>query len=224
MIKKYLQFIKDGIFPVFCFACKKEGVWLCEDCDKKIIIDEKILSFDSEEDFPVKEFFSALSYKDPFVHEFLHSYKYFFAPEAEEKIEKIVKVVLHGKQKEFFDNFDLIVPMPLHEKRLLSRGFNQAETIARSLSSMADIPLCLALKRIKNTKQQAKLDKEKRKKNVKDAFEPMADVLGQRILLVDDVFTSGATSFSAAGALLDAGAESVSVFCLARGQGSEEFF
>jgi len=193
-VQKYINMIKDGIFPVFCFSCKKEGKWLCFDCENGLLLNEKILVFSKGDDASVKEVFSALSYKDPFIHDFLYSYKYFFAEEAEQKIKEIVQKVLQGKHKEFFDNFDLIVPIPLHKKRYLKRGFNQAETIAKYIARYSGVPMTFVLERGKDTLQQAKLNKEKRKKNLENAFEVTLDVVGQRILLVDDVFTRKKTS------------------------------
>lgn len=89
---------------------------------------------------------------------------------------------------------DLLLPLPLHPSRLASRGFNQAAEIARMISRLHDIPMnadCLT--RTRATSPQAALPLKERPGNVRGAFECSADLGGQRILLVDDVMTSGST-------------------------------
>lgn len=106
-------------------------------------------------------------------------------------------------------HFDAIVPIPLHKARLRDRGFNQAEALAAYIARDRDIPLLLALERKKNTRQQVRLNREKRRANVADAFACREQVEGLRLLLVDDVCTTGATAQSAAAVLRRAGAAEV---------------
>ncbi len=114
---------------------------------------------------------------------------------------------------------DLIVPVPLHPSRRRERGFNQAAVLARHLARMLAIPLSEeALRRVCRTLPQVGLTDAERKKNVRGAFlcrrRELVD--GRRILLVDDVMTTGATVRSASTALLEGGALRVSVLTLAR--------
>ena len=98
--------------------------------------------------------------------------------------------------KTYKDNFfdvDIIVPIPLHEKRLLSRGFNQAELLANELSKLIDKPVVNALSRIKETQFQASLNYDERQENLKDSFLITKEVKSKKILLIDDIFTTGAT-------------------------------
>jgi ComF family protein len=115
---------------------------------------------------------------------------------------------------------DMIVPIPLHVRRLRSRGFNQAQLLAHQLGAALGIGVNdLVLWRERNTKPQVDLSPIDRKKNVQKAFEAKpGSVKGINILLIDDVFTTGATMNSAADALLEAGAKSVSAYCLARAE------
>ncbi len=124
----------------------------------------------------------------------------------------------------FFDNwdqsdFDLVVPVPLHAKKKRERGFNQAAILARALARRIAVPfLERALSRTRYTKPQVGLTDLERAHNVRGAFEcrDPVDLSGLRVLLVDDVMTTGATVASAAEALRGGGALRVSVLTVAR--------
>jgi ComF family protein len=112
-----------------------------------------------------------------------------------------------------------LVPVPLHPARLAERGFNQAELLAAPCAARWRVPvLGRVLVRARPTRPQTDLDAEARRANVRDAFavpRPVA-VAGRRLLLIDDVLTTGATITAAAGALRAAGATAVGVLTLAR--------
>lgn len=113
------------------------------------------------------------------------------------------------------DSFDALVPVPLYPKRLSERGFNQAELLAQAVGDPKGIPVLPALKRVRETGQQAKLEKERRIKNMEDAFQTCDKLKGMRLLLVDDVCTTGATARACIRALLSSGAKSVSLLVAA---------
>ena len=123
--------------------------------------------------------------------------------------------------EEFLSSFDadVIVPVPLHPKRLRWRGFNQSVLLARGVSRMYRVPLeCRALCRAVETPPQTQLSEEERRRNVRGAFSvrrPEA-IRGQRVLLIDDVYTSGATVNECCRALNRAGAKESYVLTLAR--------
>ena len=117
------------------------------------------------------------------------------------------------------DSLDLVLPVPLHRNRERARGFNQADLLARQLGRQCGIPLggrdCV---RVRDTPPQAGLRAAQRRKNVRGAFAVPrpAKVRGKRVLLVDDVMTTGATVDACARVLRQAGAEGVWVVTLAR--------
>lgn len=112
---------------------------------------------------------------------------------------------------------DIVIAVPLHPERVRERGYNQATLLARQLCQQQDIEHDEdALWRTRNTRPQVGLDRLQRRENVKDAFAAASRVRGQRVLLVDDVCTTGATLLAAGEALLLQGAASVRGFCFAR--------
>ena len=116
--------------------------------------------------------------------------------------------------------WDYILPVPLHSLKLREREFNQAERLARHLSRATAIPLNnKLLRRASPTKTQTKLNREQRSANMKNAFSMhnRAGVNGKRVVLVDDVFTTGATTNACAAVLRKAGADEVVVWTVARG-------
>lgn len=117
------------------------------------------------------------------------------------------------------NDFDMVIPVPLHPERRRNRGYNQAGLLARSLANHIGIPFNdRILIRKRSTAPQTGLTDSQRSANVRNAFDCVntGRVVGQRILLVDDVMTTGATVASASGALKRGGALRVSVLTLAR--------
>ena len=118
----------------------------------------------------------------------------------------------------------LLVPVPLHRSRELDREFNQSWELCLRLSQLTGIPAVKALVRIRPTDAQAGLDRDERLRNLRGAFalpkprpwRPQINLQGRRILLVDDVFTTGATLEACARALKKAGAAQVHAVTLAR--------
>jgi ComF family protein len=114
---------------------------------------------------------------------------------------------------------DRVVPVPLHARRLAERGYNQAALLARHAADELGVPLdARALVRLRDTPQQANLVREARLANVARAFRarPPAALRGGRVLLVDDVATTGATLEACRDALLEAGAAEVTALVVAR--------
>lgn len=120
---------------------------------------------------------------------------------------------------------DVILPVPLHRFRLMSRKFNQSAELARHLARLANKPLLPAtLLRVKRTKQQVGLGVSAREDNVRGAFRIATnrrqDIAGKRVILVDDVYTTGATVSAAVRVLRRAGASDITVLTFARALGN----
>jgi len=115
-------------------------------------------------------------------------------------------------------HFDLIVPVPLHAARERERGFNQAALLAELLATQMALPLCPALERIRYTTTQTAYDRAERMENLQDAFRlrKNRDVRELRVLLIDDVLTTGSTLSECARVLKAAGAISVHAATAAR--------
>jgi len=117
------------------------------------------------------------------------------------------------------DTLDLIIPVPLHRSKLVERGFNQAELLSKILAAGLNKEIsCNNLYRVKKTSSQFKLKKTERFKNVEHGFAcRYPDALyGKSILLVDDIFTTGATLNECAFSLKEAGAKTVTALTMAR--------
>jgi ComF family protein len=110
-----------------------------------------------------------------------------------------------------------ILPVPLAEQRFRERGFNQAIEIGRELEAQLAIPLrCDVVTRIRDTREQAGLDRKGRRKNVRNAFKVLRPLNAQRIAILDDVVTTGSTVNELARVLRKAGTEHIEVWAVAR--------
>lgn len=133
---------------------------------------------------------------------------------------RLVRLMLTTQQREPLNRANLIIPVPLHPERERERGFNQALLLARELARVSSLPLDehTAVRRVHTERHRAGMDSIARRKSVAGAFAVRRSdlIAGQRVLLVDDVFTTGATVSACAAALMEAGAEEVSVLTVAR--------
>jgi ComF family protein len=153
------------------------------------------------------------------VQHILHALKYKQQPELGEMLGR-----LYGHdllEAEFKDSFDLIVPVPLHSSRRRIRGYNQSEEFGKGLSQMLGIPCDdSCMKRDAKTETQTQKSKLSRWENVNKIFQVVnpAPISSRKILLVDDVVTTGATLEACGQALLDAGCGQLSFACIAATQ------
>jgi ComF family protein len=111
----------------------------------------------------------------------------------------------------------LLIPVPLHPKRLRRRGYNQATLIAKHISKLTNIPTQLNLcKRVRHTIPQSKTSAETRRSNMVGAFKINKPLTAQHIAIIDDVMTTGATAGSLSHLLKQQGAKRISIWCIAR--------
>ena len=116
------------------------------------------------------------------------------------------------------ERFDVVLAMPMHWRKRWERGFNQAELLAKPVARRYGVKLATNLRRKRYTKAQAGLTAAQRRENLKESFyvKKPEQIAGKRIVLIDDVFTTGATLRSAAAALKSAGAGHITALTLAR--------
>jgi ComF family protein len=152
------------------------------------------------------------------VLEVIHRYKYsralWFENFLADLLVREARPALHESK------YDFIAPVPLHPLKLREREFNQADRLAARLAQATGIPAnTQVLQRVTPTMTQTKLTREQRAANMKNAFavRPGTDLKNQRIVVLDDVFTTGATTNACAAALRGAGAAEVAVWTVARG-------
>jgi ComF family protein len=148
------------------------------------------------------------------VHEFKYGHQQFLRyPLADWLLETLDDPRLQGRR------FDVVVPVPLHAARKRERGFNQAELLASLFAARAGLPMRELLERIRYTTTQTAFDRTERMENLHNAFRlrKNADVRGLRVLLIDDVLTTGSTLSECARVLKAAGALSAHAATAARG-------
>ena len=194
--------ILDLLFPRFCLLCGKENTYLCPDCFSKIKTYASPFCPYCRSRSPegticpsckkyLTGFVAAGSYKDKRLKEVIKTFKYKFVKELANPLALLIfKFLKENQEVEFFKNplNFLIVPIPLHKRRERERGFNQAE---------------------------------ERRKNIKDAFiiNPKIDISSlkdKKIILLDDVFTSGSTMEEAAKVLRDRGIKEIWALAVAK--------
>lgn len=210
ILLKTFSLVIDAIFPQTCGGCGKRGTLLCEKCQVSIPAASR----------PSEAFITAIfDYQNPAIRSVIWKFKYknaraaanYFGERLYEEIVAELADGLHISKNETF----LLVPIPLHKKRLRERGYNQSELLVREILKHDAGKIFQsepkALIRARETNAQAKKEKRAaRFENLRGAFSAVpALVRDKNIILVDDVTTTGATLTEARKALLKAGARTV---------------
>lgn len=150
------------------------------------------------------------------VQKGIHLFKYDGVRSFGEGFGQLMAEYLLEYHEELLAETDLLLSVPLHPKKEKRRGFNQTNLLCQEISKETGLLFSAdALTRKRDTVPQSTLTPEERKENLKDVFAVAAEVRGKRILLVDDIFTTGTTCNECAKVLYRAGAKEVKVFCLA---------
>jgi len=236
--------VEDFFLPPLCVVCDGAlpddrsgggGVWLCSACMDALSQNHarrdacprcarnrrfRECACEFAYDFPFERVFCVFDYDDTLSVIAKHI-KYYGKSGLANRMGIIGAPLIPS---DFFDGVDAVVPVPLHRLKLRRRGYNQAEHFARGVLAGRGIDTALLrtdlLARVKNTKTQTLLDREERQKNLADAFavnnQKAGELAGKRVVLVDDVFTTGATTEACAKALLNAGCASVAVLAMGR--------
>ena len=223
------------IFPIRCAGCfkitsnKKKNRLICSDCltqlkpslylhcpncEARTVAGAPCLV--CKDKTAIDNLATPLSYKEKTVQKIIKAYKYDFIRELSNPISKILLDYINIDND--FKNWH-IVSVPLHKRRLNYRGYNQAELIAEQISKELDLEIIQGLARIKYKKPQAELEKQKRLENIKGVFKCLCPekIKNRNIILVDDVYTTGATMNECARILKENGAKKVAGLAIARG-------
>lgn len=217
--KKLWDNILDYIWPQFCLGCEQEGSLLCQNCLNEI----QLLPADyqawpeAKNDFVFSHCYVCLDYHQNLTQNLIKNFKYQYLQILQAPLTKILakKIEQLNLNKDF-----IITNVPLHPKKRKKRGFDQTEILAKNLSTKINAPYYPLLKRCKNTKPQAQLERIERLDNLQEAF--VAKEIDQNlvqnktIILIDDVATTGTTLNEAAKALLRLAPKEIIALVLAK--------
>lgn len=205
-MQSFFIWIFEQLFPQRCCVCKAlDKQEFCFSCKSTIILNPMCVNRDS------LSIYTLYDYNQLIIQIALKQWKY-----ARRK--SISETLLEGANLKELREYDEIIPVPMHRRREVERGTNHAELLAFQVSKVIKKPCSKKLKRTRSTTQQAKLNKQERRKNLENAFKVVGDVSEKKILLVDDIVSTGETLQACKKSLEQAGAKQIGAFCLARNQ------
>lgn len=225
------QLFLDLIFPIDCLGCGQENEWLCQKCldnisrqetDKCPVCKNPSQWGETHSSCQNKTSLDgvivAAKFQDKLLGLAIHRFKYSFVKDLSMPLSKLlIEKIKEQANNPLWQEDLIIVPIPLHKRRLNWRGFNQAEELAKTIAEKLNQEISTnALTRKKYTKAQAKYGRAKRLHNLQDAFQA-GKIKPTNYLLVDDVFTTGVTMNECAHLLKTNGANKVWGIVLARG-------
>ena len=221
-MKSFVTDLVDLVFPNCCPGCGSPFItgeaYLCSNCEIDLpmfpaseqILDRfagriKLLDARSY----LKFYNAGISQK------LLHAIKYKGDKDLGEHLGK--EFIRHVQSDGAFANIDIVIAIPLHKSKLLSRGYNQSASLAKGMADALEVSVDYdTVIRYKKSETQTRKSRSERWQNVSGIFQVTNDSLkGKNILLVDDVITTGATLEACGEAILDAGAKSLSIAALA---------
>lgn len=218
MLKDLWSIILDIVYPPKCPACKTlvetHGVW-CERCFAGVFSVREINVHQHKLQY-LDSCLTVCHYSGGFK-KVIHDIKY---RQADRYARSLQWLLEQGVDHKRLGEVDIVVPVPLHAAKLKERGYNQTELIFKNYTKMLGWQWCdECLMRLKSTKPQWELSLADRRLNIKNAFAVKDDdrIAGKRILLVDDLITSGTTMNECAKVLKKAGAVRVGGLALASG-------
>lgn len=223
LLRKIRGFVLDILFPIECLNCHLEGAYLCEKCFRQIKFNDTLDLKCARQNLKTPDLektFIAGNYEDKLLRSLIKKYKYGFIKPLGEILTRFLITFWNfqnDSQNKIPDSL-LVIPIPLTNKRLSWRGFNQAEILAREFSRHFNYDFSLNLKRQGKQAPQAKLNETERLNNIQGVFSWTGENLkGLDALLIDDIATTGATLNEAAHILKEAGAGSIYALVLAKG-------
>ena len=220
------KFALDLLFPLNCLGCRREGSLLCQTCvDNLPRLKTPYCRICAEPNarslcrwcsgiVPAFDGLRAPYLIEGLLREAIHALKYRGVRAAAPQLAELLADFLRSHSVPGEE----LVPVSLHSRRLRERGYNQSELLAKELSKRTGLPVNAgALIRARDSGPQVRtVSREQRRENVSDSFQCKNDMTGRRLILVDDVATTGSTLSACASALKAAGAASVWALVLAR--------
>ena len=234
--------ISKILFPASCFSCQEilgENIFLCKDCRENLPYKSnpvcaccgKSLNLplylpsqtclNCQENYPqFTQAFSPFHYEG-MIKEMIHQFKYHHKIYLRDTLAEFLIPILELQIKADFSSH-LLIPVPLYSSCERERKFNQAEEFCLVLRQKTKIPISYCLKKKRKTEKQAMLPRKKRVHNLKKAFslsaktEKFSQLKGKKAILIDDIFTSGATANECAKALKPIGFEEIFILTVAR--------
>ena len=234
--QRTLKFAMDTVFPIRCVGCGEYDVYFCDSCLATVKVKKDFecigckrpavegnTCINCRNDFSVSRLFVAADYNNKLIEKALKLVKYGFIKDLSEQLTAIAKIYTDNLFSQ--DNFNvfagspLLIPVPLHKKRLNWRGFNQSEIFAEKIAAKHGLELGLnILVRTKSRTPQADIkNRESRIINIAGSFKCLNELQGRNVILIDDICTTGATLNECAKALAEKGAGTISALVVARG-------
>lgn len=227
-LERFLRPLLHLAYPNVCVACESllaEGeTYVCAECQNGLDVflspnesTEKMMSTLAAH-FPnqtvIDDAIALYAFhKQGKLQAMIHAFKYDgLSRLALEQGRRLGEAILREKPQ---SRFAFVAPMPLHPIRRIERGYNQAERLAAGVSEVIGVPVREVVARSRYTQTQTGFSLDGRRANIANAFERKATLQGEPMLLVDDVFTTGATMMECAKALKDAGAGKITIAALA---------
>lgn len=237
-VKNIIDWLKDALFPRRCLGCRALGEWCCPKCLADLTWPRQLPCPGCGAVNPLGEFcencqagralnglWAVQSYGQPLIKKLIHDFKYEYVTELAETLGQILTATLRTYQlppawHSLPASDWRLVPVPLARRRLRERGFNQADLLAQVVSRATGLKKQDLLTRAHTTVPQSKItDYNKRQQNLQNVFKlkPGINCQKQVYILVDDVYTSGATLEACAQVLKQAGASEVWGLTVAKG-------
>ena len=221
MLFKALAFFVDFLYPPACIICgKSANYYICDKCNKRIKQYEEYYYLPREEDnnYPIRhydELIYILRY-EKIIRKIMINYKFYSKPYISYFF--AYKIMNNKYLCEKIKEYDYIVPVPMSENKEKSRGYNQTKLITSIISKRLKIKESNNLKKVNNTLTQGKLNRLERINNIEGIYyiENNLEFIGKRIVLLDDIYTTGSTIEECARVISKSGAKEIFVIILAR--------
>lgn len=221
MLFKALAFFINFLYPPTCIICgKSANYYICEKCNKRIKKYEEYhyLSRDEDNNYPIRhyDYLIYIFRYEKIIRKIMINYKFYSKPYIASFFAN--KILNNNNLCEKIKEYDYIVPVPMSADKERLRGYNQTKLITSIISKKLKIKESNNLKKVNNTLTQGKLNRLERINNIEGIYyiENNLEFIGKRIVLLDDIYTTGSTIEECARVISKSGARKIFVIILAR--------